>query len=245
MKYIKTSMLAFEVTRRCNQNCKHCLRGKSQNIDMTKEIIDKLFRNKDYKIVEMSHIVITGGEPTLVPDVIEYLIDTIIELDISITDYVNCITNGLIYSEKMINSINKLMEYLKTKENCKEVQLIFELSNDQYHKRPSKEVLNQYSKLPFLDESFLKPRTRTIESTLNEGNAKENGIGGSLTYKDIMSDINIKEENNKIEIGNELFVTSNGNIVQTGTVSFIEEDKIALGNINETSFLTILENLIK
>ncbi len=61
---------------------------------MTKEIIDKLFRSKDYKIVEMSHFAITGGEPTLVPDVIEYLIDTIIELDISIIDYVNSFTNG-------------------------------------------------------------------------------------------------------------------------------------------------------
>lgn len=147
--------------------------------------------------------------------------------------------------KKVINSINKLMEYLKTKENCNEIQLTFELSNDQYHKRPSKEGLNQYSKLSFLDESFLKPRTRTIESTLNEGDAKENGTGGSLTYKDIMSDIDIKEENDKIEIENELFVTSNGNIVQNCSTSFIEEDKIALGNINETSFLTILENLVK
>ncbi len=68
----------------------------------------------------------------------------------------------LIYNEKIINSINKLMNYLKNKEGCKDCELLFEVSNNQYHKRPSKEVLNHYSKLSFLDKSFLKPRIRTI-----------------------------------------------------------------------------------
>ncbi len=73
---------------------------------------------------------------------------------------------------------------------------------------------------------------------MNEGNAKENGIGSNLTYKDIMKDFSIKEEN-------ELLVTGNGNIIQTGSTSFIEEDKIALGNIFETSFLTIIQKAAK
>ena len=41
---INTGMLAFEVTRRCNENCLHCCKGKAESIDMTKEIIDSQLR---------------------------------------------------------------------------------------------------------------------------------------------------------------------------------------------------------
>ncbi len=54
--------------------------------------------------------------------------------DVSITSNINFITNGLIYSDKIINALEKLMKYLKTKENCKDTRLVFEISNDQFHK---------------------------------------------------------------------------------------------------------------
>ena len=50
---IKTGMLAFEVTRRCNETCLHCCKGKAESIDMTKEIIDKVLKSQNYKIKEM------------------------------------------------------------------------------------------------------------------------------------------------------------------------------------------------
>lgn len=244
MKYIKTGMLAFEVTRRCNQNCIHCLKGNSQNIDMSKQVIDHLFRNEDYKIVEISHIAITGGEPTLVPDLIAYLIDTIIELNISITSHVNYLTNGLIYSDKIVASISKLMNYLKQKEKCKNVQLVFELSNDQFHKRPKKDILAKYAQLPFINKSLLQPGEMPSERIMNEGNARMNRIGGNKTYRDFMKEIYIITSDNEIEINNEILIASNGNIIPVGCASFIEEDKIALGNICETSLLTILEKTV-
>ena len=108
---INLGMLAFEVTRRCNEICLHCCKGKAESIDMTKEIIDKVLKNPNYKIKEMKYLAIAGGEPTLVPDIVVYLIDTIIEEDISITSNINFITNGLIYSEKIIDSLDRLMKY--------------------------------------------------------------------------------------------------------------------------------------
>ena len=36
--------LTFEVTRRCNLVCKHCMRGKAQNIDLSKEMVDDFFQ---------------------------------------------------------------------------------------------------------------------------------------------------------------------------------------------------------
>ena len=43
MKKYKYAGLTLELTRRCNKKCAHCLRGQSQDITMSKEIIDKLF----------------------------------------------------------------------------------------------------------------------------------------------------------------------------------------------------------
>lgn len=243
MRKVKIDLLAFEVTRRCNQNCAHCLKGKSQNIDLETEMIDRLFRSDDHKITEMRHFSMTGGEPTLVPNVIEYLIDTMIKLDVSVTEHVIFLTNGLIYDEKIIRAINRMMDHLSKKKNCQNVQLVFELSNDQFHKRPDREILDKYRKLQFLDESFLKPRI--IEDIMNEGNAKENGIGGNKTYQNFIKQMDIRILNDQIEIKNELLVSANGNIVNVGCTSYIEEDRIALGNLHEISFLNMMERYTK
>lgn len=244
MKKIIVEALAFQTTRRCNQNCVHCCKGKSENVDMTKEVIDNLFRSNDYEIPEIKHFSMTGGEPSLVPEVIEYLVNTIIELDINITEHVIYISNGLIYNQSIIDSINKLMKFLISKEKCKMVQLIFELSNDQYHKRPDQDTLDKYSKLPFLDKKFLAPRTRTVESTVNEGNAKENNIGGSMTYKDFIEKMNIKSSNDVIVVGNSILIAANGNVVNCSCGSYIEEDEISLGNLQNLSFLNIVSKYI-
>lgn len=244
MKKIIVDALAFQTTLRCNQNCAHCCKGKAQNVDMTKEVIDNLFRNSDSKITEIRHLSMTGGEPTLVPDLIEYLVNTIIELDIDITYNVIFITNGLIYDQSIIDNINKLMEFLTSKEKCKEVQLIFEISNDQYHKRPDKDTLDKYSNVPFLDKKFLEPRIRTVESTVNEGNAKDNNIGGSTTYKDFIEEMDVKTSNDVIEVNNTILITANGNVVNCSCGSYIEEDEISLGNLHNQSFLDIVSKYI-
>lgn len=41
MKKTKIVQVGFELTRRCNMRCRFCSRGEAQDIDITKEIIDK------------------------------------------------------------------------------------------------------------------------------------------------------------------------------------------------------------
>jgi len=40
--------LVIEVTRRCNMECEHCLRGEAENVDMDIKYIEKLFQKIDY-----------------------------------------------------------------------------------------------------------------------------------------------------------------------------------------------------
>jgi len=100
--------LSFDITRRCNLNCKYCFKGDSQNKDITKEIVDKTI--KEMKGVYIAQIRFFGGEPFLNPEMIEYIIDKLIQEHILFTS-INVFTNGTIRSERIVNAFNKALKY--------------------------------------------------------------------------------------------------------------------------------------
>lgn len=100
--------LSFDITRRCNLNCKYCSKGDSQNKDITKEIVDKAI--KELKDVYIAQIRFFGGEPFLNPEMIEYIIDKLIQEHILFTS-INVFTNGTIRSERIVNAFNKALRY--------------------------------------------------------------------------------------------------------------------------------------
>ena len=69
--------LAIEMTRRCNLKCTFCAKGEPQDLDISKSIIDKTL--DEMQGVFINSLRVSGGEPLLVPELIEYLLDKIIE----------------------------------------------------------------------------------------------------------------------------------------------------------------------
>lgn len=154
------SDLVIEVTRRCNQTCKDfCMRGPQQNLDITYDDID-LFLDLDrnhYKKVSL--LFFSGGEPTLNPEAIHYCIDKIIGEKLPIYS-VGLFTNGLIYSDSIVEDFNRYNEYYKeyilpelmnmTKlpvEVMRQLALkgsFITFSNDKYHLPISPEVVRLY-----------------------------------------------------------------------------------------------------
>lgn len=61
--------IVFEITRKCNLKCEHCVKGAAQNITITKSIINKVLDSVGF----CKSIYLTGGEPFLEIDIIEYL----------------------------------------------------------------------------------------------------------------------------------------------------------------------------
>ena len=53
--------LCFEVTRRCNMRCAHCLRGEAEDCDMPGHIINNVLLATD----SIGSVTFTGGEPSL------------------------------------------------------------------------------------------------------------------------------------------------------------------------------------
>ena len=96
------------MTRRCNLKCKFCAKGEPQNIDISKSIIDKTL--DEMQGVFINSLRVSGGEPLLVPELIEYLFDNIIEKHILINDIV-IFTNGLNTDLQLCNSICKIIRY--------------------------------------------------------------------------------------------------------------------------------------
>ena len=96
------------MTRRCNLKCKFCAKGEPQDLDISKLIIDKTL--DEMQGVFINSLRVSGGEPLLVPELIEYLLDKIIEKHILINDIV-IFTNGLCTDLQLCESICKIIRY--------------------------------------------------------------------------------------------------------------------------------------
>ena len=110
-KKIVLPTLAIEMTRRCNMNCKFCDKGESQNLDISKSIIDQTLDEVNRMFIH--ELRIFGGEPTLVPELIDYLVDAIIDRKTIIHNAV-MFTNGNVMDESIALSFAKLLRYINS-----------------------------------------------------------------------------------------------------------------------------------
>ena len=99
--------LYFEITRKCNMSCDHCMRGEAQNKSMSKEVIDAALDNVTF----VDTIFVTGGEPCLEPELIAYVIDQIVARNIGLM-YFGIVTNGSILDKRIADSLNKIGRYI-------------------------------------------------------------------------------------------------------------------------------------
>lgn len=116
-------MVAIEVTRRCNMVCEHCLRGNAQNKNQTKENIDKLMSQMGY----ISSITFTGGEPSLVPELIAYTLESAKRYSVGVGSFYIA-TNGKQITEDFVVACLRWYVYCADNE-CTGVVL----SKDDYH----------------------------------------------------------------------------------------------------------------
>ena len=110
---ISVKDLVLEVTRRCNMCCEHCLRGDSENMDITKDVID---RTLDL-VEDISTITFTGGEPSLNVEAIKYFFRRAKELNkMPASFYV--VTNGLANQEELAVTLLTAYPEMSEKELC-------------------------------------------------------------------------------------------------------------------------------
>ena len=115
--YVLTPIVSIELSRKCNLDCAHCMRGNSENISISIDLLNKFFD----EVKSMNVLVISGGEPFMCYEEIKLLIDVIRNKKVLVPKVV-IVTNGTIYDER----IYKLLE-----ENFEEIEI--NISMDNYH----------------------------------------------------------------------------------------------------------------
>lgn len=212
--------LIYEITRRCNIRCEHCLRGSAQKVDMSDEVIDRSLEG----VNGISTITFTGGEPSLAVDRIRYILSAVKKRGICVDSFY-LVTNGKIASPDLCLALMEWYAYCDTNELS-----AFCISKDQYHTREInsiKEADKLYQAL-----TFYRPEERnkdySSDRIINEGRARRNNLG----YKEAPTSIDYEtEEDGSIEHIEEVYVNALGNVCTGCDLSFRSQKKNAIGSV--------------
>lgn len=158
--------MEIEIDRRCPANCLHCMRGKTQNIYITPEIIEEVFNNKDHRIIEINRLLLTGGEVMMNKEGMIYLLNHLLN---NVTIYqIHLLTNSLIYDDDIIALLQALYD--------KGVQAYMHSRIDQFHPKVPQKNIDKFNKLEFyryIEDYLLSSETLLL------GNAEANGLEGN------------------------------------------------------------------
>lgn len=236
--HIETLMI--EVTRRCNMNCKHCLRGCAENINMGYKTIDNIFKDID----SIFSLQFTGGEPLLALHQLRYIIRKVIDNNIQIG---SCWfkTNGTIYNENICKYFNELYQVVEDP-YC----TCIDFSLDQYHDKKKQKTLVQWEELSYQYEFIkirenLKDKFKNIRSLIRTGKAKRLPKNYTAYRKATFNKGWIKydvEKDNYIDALDNymVYVSANGNVISDCDLSFSDVDKYNFGNVNTKPLIDII-----
>lgn len=241
--YLKT--IQFELTRRCNDNCLHCCRGNSQNLDLSNEVIDSFFDKNE--IAYIDRLLLSGGEPTLAPSSFKYLVDKIIDKKIYLNLFEFSI-NGLIYSDDFVDSLEKLNDYcISLKDKKYKFGGVFWISRDQFHKEPSEEVLSKYQKLSFFVPYKYQKYEMKEEDILPVGRAVTNNLSNQILNIEEVISRGLSFEDGTYNDENYLsvpfiYISSNGNVQNDygSMLSYDLIDEYSFGNVINTKISDII-----
>lgn len=213
--YISTLMI--EVTRKCNMNCSHCMKGDSQDMDIDTKHIDSLLD----QVQSINEIGFTGGEPTLNVKAIEYTLEAIKKRNIDL-DHFFIFTNGMKVSIDFIIVCLKLYEYSDEKDMC-----LVEISNDTFHAYEG-----EYDNSLLQGLSFAGKRFESDDHNYNEYKQIQ-GIGRGLDYSNERNEGQRHPETQEDILQETVVLNANGNIMLSCDVSYKEADEWAFCHVNE------------
>lgn len=219
IKEINVSSLVLEVTKRCNQQCEHCLRGHARNVNMTPDIIDKVLSQVSY----ISSVTFTGGEPTLNLPLIEYFFKRVEELNIGISAFWLA-TNGL-DMENQLKLCSILLRYFHMMEEPDMCGVA--LSVDDFHEKTESPSPVRY--LSFYDSSKEHESDPTGRWIINKGLADENGIGS--VARDFTQDFYVDVYGPGSVNVDLLYVDALGRLYADCDMTYEEQDESSLGTV--------------
>lgn len=226
------------ITDRCNLRCEHCARGKFKGIDMSDEVINVLFKERQLRAI--GSLFIGGGEPLLALDTLEKVFTSVVDNRILVDTY-GIITNGTVYDEKFFRLLDYFEEYVrKTSRLPDEIKGYFEISADDYHLAQIDRIFgedNEYvwEQMHKLEESkYFRDYRCLDDKLLRAGNAIM--LDEKLTATYVPKKVFICEDDGTYSVGPALSVNPEGYFVYENS-SFEDQAKINFGNVLDTDIL--------
>lgn len=221
---LEIDSLVIEVTRKCNMNCAHCLRGDAQNIDMAMETIEPILRVTK----SIYTLTFTGGEPSLNTDLIDDILEYCKLHNIIVYNFFIA-TNGKEISSKFLYTILKWYSYCIECNNGWEPEITeIALSKDMYHEEINPQNERLLRSLTFFSETKM--------TDFNEFPPIDRGRASNISnafHKDYITYIDCEKENDETMINGTIYVSANGNIVSDCDIAYDDIDnKYKLGNTN-------------
>lgn len=173
MKKLNVNYMYLEITRRCTLECAHCMRGNRQNIDMSEEILDNALKDATH----IHELDLGGGEPLLVPQVIESIINKIRTYGIKV-DKISFTTNGTVLTTRVVELLRDLREI---------APLNVRLSHDKFHllELYIKKLTERVDKNNELFTEMLGYNPKDKDFVMNDGIISRIGKAKSLTQENL------------------------------------------------------------
>lgn len=237
--------LMVEITRKCQLQCAHCMRGDAQEIDIDKKTIETLLKQTS----EIEYLQFTGGEPTLNISGMEFFLDTMIKNNIPLYR-LQIITNGVLLSKQFTELLKHYYDWIEKNNSIYNNIIKLYVSSDKYHNGANIEkAIDFYNQQLKEYKKICVDTYRTADfRLLPSGRGKQLTIGDSL-FTDINKIQSVKRKTkievltkdnktfcplrkfetvreNEARILCEIYLTVNGDLISPFDArEYVEEDK--------------------
>ena len=241
---ILTPHLGVELTQKCNLNCSHCFRGEARNINISRDIIEKVFEEVKYVGV----LDLSGGEVFLGYEQLKMILDVAKEKNVKIK---NCsmLTNGTIYDERMYILLD---EYFGEKYQVG-------ISDDDFHDKSIRRVYEK--QIENSENPGLYPKSiDDVEKNMSKHFFNKHCIGFQRVSNRLINNgraVNVQTPHKEFEALGYYFNNSlDSNMLLVGPMIFVGADGFisdinsdidkrkeqSLGNINENTISNFVLN---
>lgn len=212
------------MTRRCNMECEHCLRGDAQNKDITRGILENFLL--DNEIEYISTVTFTGGEPSLNIRAIEDFMNICGKAEIEVESFY-VVTNGKKVTDKFILVLMELWLFCSRNDIS-----AVEVSRSQWHEyeEQDEDGIKKLQILKFARERNMLDPKRII----NEGRGVEWNQGSGYKGQTIEPKDHIDPDDQ------EVYLNVNGDILSSCDLSYKSQEKHKLGNVKDTKLSNLM-----
>jgi organic radical activating enzyme len=232
--------LILEVTRNCNMQCPHCLRGNAQRVNMSFEIINKALGMFD----TIGTLSISGGEPTLADKQLEHIANYMQWHPVFIDNFF-MVTNGKTIKSTIFSSLEMIIM------RCSDSELSqIEISRDHYHERNVQHArwskwAEQMSYRFKLSDYFFQDRVNANNKLIDMGRIT---VGMPIEGKWQGCQIDYTECEGCTYIEGDLYINALGDVLMCCDLSYSAQKKYKIGNIltmSKDDLKHAIENYVK